>query len=148
MFYRFRKVWGSLYPPAIITALQVLWYLFAVWLGAQTIINAPFKGDIITWYAASCLVVGGAIAAVMAWLGKYQLEGPMAIVVIMGAVLTAFVSIPAVGVSEHFPRIVIMALMLAVSSTQRCVRIWRRDDPTYMVKARADKAREEYENRM
>lgn len=145
MFYRSRKVWESLYPPAIITALQVLWYGLAIWLGVQTVLNSPIKGDIITWYSALCLMVGGFAAAVMAWRGNYQLEGPLALVVIMGSFLTALVAIPLVGESEHFPRIIIMSLMIGVSSTERCITIWRRGDPTFIAKARADRAREEYE---
>ena len=144
------RVWGTLYPPRLVTAIMVAIYLVSVWMGVQAVINAIPPHNIVVWFAAVAMCGGGLTGAVSAWKGAYWLEGPMALSVSFGAFLVVLSRIQLVPQVEHFPITIPMALIIALFFLNRVVRIWPRiypadRDPRAQSEVAVALAKEEYD---
>ena len=144
------RLWRSVYPPRVVTALMVATYVVSAWMGVQAVINTAPPTHIVVWFAAAAMGIGGIVGAGAAWKGAYWLEGPMALSVSFGAFLVVLSRIDIAMQVEHFPITIPMAIIITLFFVNRMVRIWPRiypadRDPRAQSKVAVALAREEYD---
>lgn len=118
------KVWGSLTEPRFITAMMVAIYLLVAASGI--ILIADDKPDPVDVnIAAVLMIIGGILGMPSAWRGSWWLEGPAALLSVIGMSIMSLMEILATASSIGWPHHTLtMALISLLFFGTRALRVW------------------------
>ena len=138
------RVWGSLNPPRIVTALMVAIYALIIALGFQVVANTFPPESFWGFIAAILTSTGGLAGIISAWRGDKRMEVPAIGLVIGGMILILISRIPVIFQLERWPLTITMTAIIALYSVQRLARIGKVDEEKQAAMERANEARERY----
>ena len=121
----YRRLWGTLNEPPIVTALQVVVYALCV-VGGVMAGTRPSPLAAANALASGLLIVGGAVALPAAWRGAWWIEAPAAGLTTAGFGVLVFLDLLArAELDMRFPGLVpILMAIVALNFAVRLVRIW------------------------
>ena len=141
-----RSIFNSMKEPVAVTAVMVVVYTTLVCMGASLLAGVrPIL--CIAALGALLMTIAGAIGAPSAWLGSWWLEGPAAVLAVVGLILVSVSEFIANPAHVQWPGHVLgLSIIIALFFLGRAFRVWPYSyRPGVLPKSRLDEARERYE---
>lgn len=136
---------SSINEPKSVTAVMVTIYVAIVVTGATFIIHVTS----LTWIvivAGVLMVVSGVFGAPSAWFGSWWLEGPSALMAVVGMMLIAVNELMLMSPHVRWPlHMVVLSVIIALFFLARALRVWPYSyRPGVLPKSKLEEAKEQY----
>ena len=136
---------SSMSEPKSVTAVMVTIYVAIAAAGA-TFITHVTSLPLIVIVAGVLMVVSGVLGAPSAWFGSWWLEGPSALMAVVGMMLIAVKELMLTTPHVRWPlHMIVLSVIIALFFLARALRVWPYSyRPGVLPKSKLEEARELY----
>lgn len=136
---------SSISEPKLVTAVMVTIYVAIAVTGA-TFITHVTSLPLIVIVAGVLMVVSGVLGAPSAWFGSWWLEGPSALMAVVGMMLIAINELMVTTPHVRWPlHMIILSVIIALFFLARALRVWPYSyRPGVLPKSKLEEAKERY----
>lgn len=118
------RVWGSLSEPRSVTLIMVAVYALVALSGVY-LCSSEEHNRAIEYLAAVLMILGGGLGVPSAWRGSWWLEGPAALLTVLGVgVLSVFEAWVALAEPRWPHHTLMMTLVIGLFFITRAMRVW------------------------
>lgn len=131
--------------PKSVTAVMVTIYVAIAAAGA-TFIAYVTSLPLIVIVAGVLMVVSGVLGAPSAWFGSWWLEGPSALMAVVGMMLIAVNELMLMAPHVRWPlHMIVLSVIIALFFLARALRVWPYSyRPGVLPKSKLEEAKEQY----
>lgn len=131
--------------PKTVTAVMVAIYV-AITVAGATFITRVASLPLIVIVAGVLMVVSGALGAPSAWFGSWWLEGPSALMAVVGMMLIAGNELMLTTPHVRWPlHMIVLSVIIALFFLARALRVWPYSyRPGVLPKSKLEEAKEQY----
>lgn len=136
---------SSMSEPKSVTAVMVTIYVAIAVAGAAFITYATSL-PLIVIVAGVLMVVSGVLGAPSAWFGSWWLEGPSALMAVVGMMLIAVNELMLTTPHVRWPlHMIVLSVIIALFFLARALRVWPYSyRPGVLPKSKLEEAKEQY----
>lgn len=136
---------SSMSEPKSVTAVMVTIYVAIAVTGA-TFITRVTSLPLIVIVAGVLMVVSGVLGGPSAWFGSWWLEGPSALMAVVGMMLIAVNELMLTTPHVRWPlHMIILSVIIALFFLARALRVWPYSyRPGVLPKSKLEEAKEQY----
>lgn len=136
---------SSMSEPKSVTAVMVTIYV-AITAAGATFITHVASLPLIVIVAGVLMVVSGVLGAPSAWFGSWWLEGPSALMAVVGMMLIAVKELMLTTPHVRWPlHMIVLSVIIALFFLARALRVWPYSyRPGVLPKSKLEEARELY----
>lgn len=140
-----KKLLDTMTEPRSVTALMVIIYTTISITGLGFITSYDSLPYAII-FAGVLMVVSGIMGAPSAWLGSWWLEGPAALIAVVGIMLVSINEFVLTTAHVRWPlHVIILSVIIALFFLGRALRVWPYSyRPGVLPKSKLEKAEERY----
>lgn len=140
-----KKVWDTMEEPRLVTAVMVMVYLLISFTGTLFLLRV----DNLSWMvivAGAIMLVSGVLGAPSAWRGSWWLEGPAALLAVVGMLLVSIDELVLPTAHVRWPLHVInLSVIIGLFFLARALRVWPYSyRPGVLPKTELEKAEEKF----
>lgn len=131
--------------PKSVTAVMVTIYV-AIAVAGAAFITYVTSLPLIVIVAGVLMVVSGVLGAPSAWLGSWWLEGPSALMAVVGMMLIAVNELMLMTPHVRWPlHMIVLSVIIALFFLARALRVWPYSyRPGVLPKSKLEEAKEQY----
>lgn len=136
---------SSISEPKSVTAVMVTIYV-AIAVAGTTFITYATSLPLIVIAAGVLMVVSGVLGAPSAWFGSWWLEGPSALMAVVGMMLIAVNELMLMTPHVRWPlHMIVLSGVIALFFLARALRVWPYSyRPGVLPKSKLEEAKEQY----
>lgn len=136
---------SSISEPKLVTAVMVTIYV-AITVAGATFITYATSLPLIVIVAGVLMVVSGVLGAPSAWFGSWWLEGPSALMAVVGMMLIAVNELMLTTPHVRWPlHMIVLSVIIALFFLARALRVWPYSyRPGVLPKSKLEEAKEQY----
>lgn len=136
---------SSMNEPKTVTAAMVTIYV-AIAVAGATFITYVTSLPLIVIVAGALMVASGVLGAPSAWFGSWWLEGPSALMAVVGMMLIAINELMLTTPHVRWPlHMIILSVIIALFFLARALRVWPYSyRPGVLPKSKLEEAKEQY----
>lgn len=136
---------SSMSEPKSVTAVMVTIYVAIAVTGAMFITHVATL-PLIVIVAGVLMVVSGVLGAPSAWFGSWWLEGPSALMAVVGMMLIAVNELMLTTPHVRWPlHMIVLSVIIALFFLARALRVWPYSyRPGVLPKSKLEEAKEQY----
>lgn len=140
-----RKLLDTLEEPRSVTAVMVVVYWFISLTGALFLLRVGSLSWIVI-VAGAIMLVSGLLGAPSAWRGSWWLEGPAALLAVVGMLLVSVDELLLPTAHVRWPlHVIILSVIIGLFFLGRALRVWPYSyRPGVLPKTELEKAEEKY----
>lgn len=140
-----KRFLSSISEPKSVTAVMVAIYVAIIVAGAAFITHVTSL-PLIVIAAGVLMVVSGVLGAPSAWFGSWWLEGPSALMAVVGMMLIAVNELMLTAPHVRWPlHMIILSVIIALFFLARTLRVWPYSyRPGVLPKSKLEEAKELY----
>lgn len=139
------RFFSSMNEPKTVTAAMVTIYV-AIAAAGVTFITLVTSLPLIVIVAGVLMVVSGVLGAPSAWFGSWWLEGPSALMAVVGMMLIAVNELMLTTPHVRWPlHMIILSVIIGLFFLARVLRVWPYSyRPGVLPKSKLEEAKEQY----
>ena len=136
---------SSMNEPKSVTAMMVTIYVAIMGMGVLFITHVSSL-PLIVIVAGVLMVVSGVLGAPSAWFGSWWLEGPSALMAVVGMMLIAVNELMLTAPHVRWPlHMTVLSVIIALFFLARALRVWPYSyRPGVLPKSKLEEAKEQY----
>ena len=136
---------SSMSEPKSVTTVMVAIYV-AITVAGVTFITYVTSLPLIVIVAGVLMVVSGVLGAPSAWFGSWWLEGPSALMAVVGMMLIAVNELILTTPHVRWPlHLIVLSVIIALFFLARALRVWPYSyRPGVLPKSKLEEAKEQY----
>lgn len=136
---------SSMSEPKSVTAVMVAIYV-AITVAGAIFITYVTSLPLIVIVAGVLMVVSGVLGAPSAWFGSWWLEGPSALMAVVGMMLIAVNELMLMSPHVRWPlHVIVLSVIIALFFLARALRVWPYSyRPGVLPKSKLEEAKEQY----
>lgn len=131
--------------PKTVTAVMVIIYV-SIAVAGTTFITYVTSLPLVVIAAGVLMVVSGVLGAPSAWFGSWWLEGPSALMAVVGMMLIAVNELMLMTPHVRWPlHMIVLSVIIALFFLARALRVWPYSyRPGVLPKSKLEEAKEQY----
>ena len=139
------RIFDTIEEPRAVTGVMVLVYLLISFTGALFLLRVGSLPWIVI-VAGAIMLVSGLLGAPSAWRGSWWLEGPAALLAVVGTLLISIDELLVPTAHVRWPlHVIILSVIIGLFFLARALRVWPYSyRPGVLPKTELEKAEEKY----
>lgn len=140
-----RDILSTLEEPRLVTGIMVVIYCFICVTGVMFLLHVGSL-PVVVIAAGAIMLVSGILGAPSAWRGSWWLEGPAALLAVVGMLLIAVDELLLPTAHVRWPmHVIILSVIIGLFFLARALRVWPYSyRPGVLPKTELEKAEEKY----